>query len=322
MSRVVATLLLAALVASCTGGRESVPERRGDTTPPGTLTTPASADPPLRRVRIDLKKIEGGFSAPLYVTHDGVNRDRLYVVEQGGLVRVIERGALLPEPFLDLTSLTVAAGEQGLLGLAFHPRFEKTKRLFVHYTDVDGDTVVSEYRASGATADPGSGSTLLTVDQPYPNHNGGQIGFGPDGYLYVGLGDGGGAGDPFDNGQSLDTLLGKILRIDVGGGRRGGEYRSPPDNPFVGKDDARAEIWAYGLRNPWRFSFDDTSGELWVADVGQDELEEINRVPASAAGLDYGWNDMEASRCYEPSTGCSRGERVLPVAESSHDDGC
>jgi glucose/arabinose dehydrogenase len=259
---------------------------------------------------------------PLLVTHAGDGSGRLFVVEQGGTIRIVRDGRVATQPFLDVSSLTEGEGERGLLGLAFHPRYERNGRLFVNYTDNAGDTVVAEYQRSQDEnrAEPDSAQTLLHIDQPFANHNGGNLVFGPDGYLYVGMGDGGSAGDPMGNGQRLDTLLGKLLRIDVDS-VSGDGYAVPADNPFVDRDDARPEIWAYGLRNPWRFTFDEQTGTLWIADVGQTELEEIDRTSAARPGLNYGWNVMEGTRCYEPES-CDKSGFVAPVAVYSHEDGC
>lgn len=216
----------------------------------------------------------------------------LYVAEQVGRVMAIRGRRVLSPPVLDISDEVTAGGEQGLLGLAFSPDGD---HLYVNYTDVNGDTRVVEFAMRGRRADPSSRRELLFVEQPFANHNGGQLAVGPDGFLYVGLGDGGAGGDPFGNGQSLRTLLGKLLRIDP---RPGGSepYRIPRDNPFAGKEEARPEIWAYGLRNPWRFSFDLDTGDLWIGDVGQNAREEIDFEPAgSKGGKNYGWNLMEAS---------------------------
>jgi glucose/arabinose dehydrogenase len=234
----------------------------------------------------------------------------------------VSGGNLVVEPFLDISSLVVAGGEQGLLGLAFHPDFDSNGKFYVNYTDRNGDTVVAEYRVHSANpdrADPTSARTLLRIDQPYANHNGGGVEFGPDGYLYIATGDGGSGGDPMGNGQNRQTLLGKLLRIDVDATSGTRPYGIPDDNPFVGQSDAHAEIWAYGLRNPWRFSFD--NGTLWIADVGQDELEEVNRASADEGGINYGWNIMEGDQCFEASE-CDRSQLELPVATYGRDLGC
>jgi glucose/arabinose dehydrogenase len=273
-------------------------------------------------VRLRLRGIAGGFSAPLLVTHAGDGTGRLFVVEQIGRIRVLTDGRVQAEPFLDIASLVTAGGEQGLLGLAFHPEFESNGRFFVNYTDGSGDTVVAEYRAPGGAdrADPGSARVVLRIDQPYSNHNGGDVVFGPDGFLYIGMGDGGSGGDPHGNGQRLDTLLGKMLRIDVDRGR---PYGIPEDNPFVGRPGARREIWANGLRNPWRFSFDRETGDLWLGDVGQGDLEEIDRARAGGSGgQNYGWNVMEGTECFSPPDGCDGEGLVRPVAVYPTGLGC
>lgn len=299
-------------------GGPSFPEE----TPAGPTSARPNA-PDLAGIRLGLAPVASGLEAPLFATHSGDGSDRLYVVEQTGTVRVIADGRVHARPFLDLSDEVVAGGEQGLLGLAFHPGYAQNGRLFVNYTDLQGDTVVAEYRrASGdeLLADQ-TGRVLLTIDQPFINHNGGALGFGPDGYLYVATGDGGSAGDPLGNGQALDTLLGKLLRIDIDSDGSG-VYGVPTDNPFVGRDDARAEVWAYGLRNPWRFSFDARTSTLWIGDVGQSDTEEINRVPAAAGGINYGWNIMEGASCYEPPEGCDRSGLQQPVATYTHAEGC
>lgn len=268
-----------------------------------------------------LRPIARGFDSPLYVTHAGDGTGRLFVVEQTGRIKILRDGRVKARPFLDLSNKVRAGGEQGLLGLAFHPNYTRTGRFFVNYTDRAGDTIVARYRVSGrpGRADPSSERILLEIAQPFSNHNGGHVAFGPDGYLYIATGDGGSGGDPHGNGQSLDTLLGKLLRVDVSG-RRG--YRVPPDNPFVDRDGVRPEIWAYGLRNPWRFSFDRATDDLWIADVGQSKLEEIDVArAASGGGVNYGWNIMEGSECFD-APACDRSGLELPVAEYSHTEGC
>jgi glucose/arabinose dehydrogenase len=271
-----------------------------------------------------LVPVAGGLEGALLVTSPPADR-RLFVVQQGGRIRVIEDGRLLSRPFLDISSRVSRGGEQGLLGLAFHPRYAENGRFYVNYTDGGGDTQVVEYRASRTdpnVANPGSARRVLTQDQPFPNHNGGHLVFGPDGKLYVGLGDGGGGGDPLRAGQRLDTLLGKILRIDVDRRASGRGYAIPPDNPFVGRRGARGEIYTYGLRNPWRFSFDRTRGDLWVGDVGQNAIEEISYRPAaSAAGTNFGWNAFEGTNRFGGALGGGR-PAVPPVSQYTHDKGC
>jgi glucose/arabinose dehydrogenase len=276
----------------------------------------------VERIDLQLEPVASGFEAPLIVTNADDGSDRLFVGEQGGRVWIVADGDRGSQPFLDVSSLVVAGGEQGLLGLAFHPAYEDNGRLFVNYTDVNGDTVVAEYRAEGDQVNADSERILLTIDQPFPNHNGGALAFGEDGYLYIATGDGGGAGDPEENGQDLGTLLAKLLRIDVDNRPSGDAYAIPPDNPFTDRDDgARPEIWAYGLRNPWRFAFDYPTDNLWIADVGQQEFEEIDVVAADEGGLNYGWNVMEGSECFAVDE-CDRSGKVLPVAEYGHDEGC
>lgn len=270
-----------------------------------------------------LEPVTGGLERPVSIANAG--DDRLFFVEQGGLIRVWNGTALLPEPFLDLTSLVSTGGERGLLGLAFHPAYLQNGHFFVDYTDLSGDTVVARYSVSPTDpnrADPGSAHIILRVDQPFANHNGGQLQFGPDGYLYIGLGDGGSGGDPGNRAQNLTDLLGKLLRIDVSADAASGTYTIPPTNPYSERDDAKGEIWASGLRNPWRFSFDRSTGDLWIADVGQGEWEEVNLQPAtSIGGENYGWRRMEGTHCFNPSTACNDGTLVLPVLEYGHSDG-
>ncbi|MDP2530743.1 MAG: PQQ-dependent sugar dehydrogenase, partial [Candidatus Palauibacterales bacterium] len=264
--------------------------------------------------------VVSGLSSPVWLTAPPGD-PRLFVVEQRGTIRIVKDGSLLPEPFLDLRPAVASGGERGLLGLAFHPDYASNGRFYVDYTDPQGDTRVVAYRVSASDpdrADPASGDTILAVDQPYSNHNGGLVTFGPDGMLYVGLGDGGSGGDPRGNGQNRGTLLGAILRLDVDGGS---PYRIPPDNPFVGQAGFRGEIWAWGLRNPWRYSFDPASGLLYIADVGQNDWEEINAEPARSGGLNYGWNVMEGRHCYGSSS-CDAQGLVQPILEYDHRDGC
>jgi len=240
----------------------------------------------------------------------------LYVAEKTGMVVAIRTGTVDPAPVLDLTEQVSLGGEQGLLGLAFSP---SGRFLYVNYTDTNGDTHVTEFAMRVERADPATRRDVLLVEQPYANHNGGHLAFGPDGYLYIGLGDGGSGGDPHGNGQSLGTLLGKMLRIDP---RPSGErpYLIPPDNPFVDRPGARPEIWAYGLRNPWRYSFDRETGDLWIGDVGQSAWEEVDFQPAgSSGGENYGWNLMEGDHPYDDADPPARA--VRPVFEYSHDDG-
>jgi glucose/arabinose dehydrogenase len=283
-----------------------------------TVKQQTTTDP----VPYQLVEIASGFSNPLYVTHAGDGSGRLFVVQQTGRIRILENGEMLDPPFLDVSSLITTAGnEQGLLGLAFHPDYATNGMFFINYTDRNGDTVVARYHVSADNpnvADPASAEQILLVDQPFQNHNGGHLVFGPDGYLYVGLGDGGSQGDPNGNGQNTNVLLGKILRLDVDGETG---YAIPPDNPFVGSTTARPEVWAYGLRNPWRFHFDRETGDLFIGDVGQNEWEEIDYQPAtSTGGENYGWNAYEGSYPYSGST--TARDAVMPILEYNHNSGC
>jgi glucose/arabinose dehydrogenase len=267
-----------------------------------------------------LQQVASGLQSPVYLTAPAADA-RLFVVEQPGRIRIVENGQLLPAPFLDITANVSSGGERGLLSVAFHPRYAQNGFLYVNYTDEGGNTRIERYRVSGDRnrADPASASPVLHVRQPYSNHNGGLVAFGPDGMLYIGMGDGGGGGDPQKAGQDPLQLLGKLLRIDVDAAQ---PYGTPADNPYAGRSGGRAEIWATGLRNPWRFSWDRTANLLYLADVGQNRLEEVNVVPASQAGVNYGWVVMEGSDCFEPRSGCQRTGLALPVLEYTHDDGC
>lgn len=292
--------------------------------PPASSTPPSAAPGDPAGVALALEPLVRGLAAPLFATGAGDGSGRLFVVEQPGRIRVVRDGRLLETPFLDISDRVRSGGEQGLLGLAFHPGFGTgDDRFYVDYTGLDGNTVISEFRSVGPErADPATERIILRIDQPFPNHNGGMLAFGPDGRLYVGTGDGGSAGDPFDNGQRLDTLLGKLLRIDPEPDGPA-PYRVPGDNPFVGSPGGRSEIWALGLRNPWRFSFDRLTGQLWIADVGQDRYEEIDRAPEELGrGANYGWARMEGRHCYPSGEGCASADFVLPVAEYGHDLGC
>ena len=297
--------------------------------PSAAPSAPSVSAPTAGPASVSLAKVAGGFTSPLFATGDGSGSGRLYVVEQGGTIRVVAAdGTVLQTPFLDISSGVSAGGERGLLGLAFHPSYASNGLFYVDYTDRDGNTVVAEMRRAADApdrSDPGSERVLLRVDQPYPNHNGGMLAFGPDGYLYVGLGDGGSGGDPQNRAQDLGTLLGKILRIDVDARDPGLEYAIPSSNPFVGTTGARPEIWLSGVRNPWRFSFDARTGDLWVGDVGQSAWEEVDRLTAASgggAGANLGWRLMEGHACYDPPTGCGTDGLTLPVAVYDHDAGC
>lgn len=269
-----------------------------------------------------LQQVAAGLSSPLYLTAPAGD-PRLFIVEKTGRIRIVKDGVLLEAPFLDLSAWVSAGSEQGLLGLAFDPEYATNGRFVIHYTDLPGNTVLSRFQVSTDpdVADPVSEQLILGVVQPFFNHNGGQVAFGPDGFLYLGLGDGGGGGDPLGNGQDLSDLLGSILRIDV---RAGDPYTVPADNPFVGSPVALPEIWSYGLRNPWRFSFDRANGDLYIGDVGEVQREEIDVSTAAdgaGRGVNYGWNVMEGFQCFQVS-GCDRTGLTLPVLEYSHQEGC
>ena len=269
-----------------------------------------------------LEVVVTGLSFPLFLTTPPGDSNRLFVVERGGRIRIVKNGTLLAAAFLDLSSRITSGGEQGLLGLAFHPQYAQNGVLVVNYTNPNGDTRVSRFTVSSDPdrADGGSEQVILGVGQPFTNHNAGMVAFGPDGFLYIALGDGGSGGDPQGNGQDPTTLLGSILRVDIDGGT---PYAIPPSNPFATSSTFRPEIWAYGLRNPWRFSFDRLNGDLYIADVGQSAREEINVQPAaSAGGENYGWDIMEGSICFSPSPGCNQTGLTLPVLDYNHTQGC
>lgn len=324
-----AGLILPAPAATASGPAAARPDA-GPTLAPGLRraerapVAPAATAFDPTKVDLQLTLVKSGLSKPVLVTHAGDGSGRLFVVEQTGKIRIITSGGtLLSTPFIDFTSLVSKGSEQGLLGLAFHPRFETNGFFFVNYTDTSGDTIINRYQASpGAnTASRGTGLRIMRIDQPYANHNGGHMAFGPDGYLYIGMGDGGSAGDPGNRAQSVNSLLGKMLRIDVNRWSGGKRYSSPSTNPYVGRTGLD-EIWSRGLRNPWRWSFDG-SRRLWIGDVGQNRYEEINRsnpsgsTPAGRAA-NYGWRQLEGRACYNPSSGCSTSGKHMPLVVYSH----
>lgn len=281
--------------------------------------------PPSPPPAISLRLVTGGLTSPLDLQQPDDNSGRLFVVEQRGTIRIVQNGTLQAAPFLDISSEVHLEGESGLLGVAFHPHYAQDPRFFVNYVrKLDSgqlQSVIAEFRASAMDpnrADASSERQLLIVDQPYSNHKAGQLAFGPEGDLYFGLGDGGSGGDPFGNGQNLQTLLGKMLRIDVDATPAAGlAYAIPPDNPFAG-GGGRREIWAYGLRNPWRFSFDLSGQRMFIADVGQNQYEEVD---LGRKGANYGWNIMEGMHCFNPPSGCDQNGLTLPIAEYDHSVG-
>jgi glucose/arabinose dehydrogenase len=299
--RAVGVVLCAlALLAGCSSGKESATTQAQPQTEPQATETSGGGGSGMA-----FKEILDGLDTPLGIASTPSELDRLYIVEQGGLVRVVEGGKLLPEPFLDVQGQIVSGGEQGLLSLVFDPDYATNHLFYVNYTDTNGDTRVVEYEAGGGA--PVKRRDLLLVDQPYANHNGGQLAFGPDGRLYVGMGDGGAGGDPENRAQNLDEKLGKLLSLDV-------------------DQDVREKDWTiegYGLRNPWRFSFDRETGDLWIGDVGQGSWEEIDHTPVDSPGLEnYGWDVYEGTHGFEDKDPSPGGHLVMPVYEYSHHNGC
>jgi glucose/arabinose dehydrogenase len=284
----------------------------------------------------------GNLASPVHLTNAGDGSGRIFIVERDGRIRLVKNGSLETTPFLDISGHVLSGGEQGLLSVAFPPDYAQRQRFYVYYTQMNGNNVVARIHVSGNPdlADASSEEQILELPHPFQtNHNGGQLAFGPDGYLYIAPGDGGGGGDPYGNAQNPASLLGKVLRIDVEGkiptttpdspykiflplvgSGTGLPYSIPPDNPFTNQPGYRPEIWALGLRNPWRFSFDSATGDLYIADVGQNEVEEVNFQPASSAGGEnYGWNILEGSLCYNPPSGCTPpANYTAPVVEYSH----
>lgn len=282
-------------------------------------------DPAVITLNVDLalQPIASGLSSPVHLASPP-NDDRLFVVEQPGRIRIIQNGALVSTPFLDIDAKVLSGGEQGLLSVAFHPSYSTNRHFYVYYTDNTGDLQIERYTASQTSpniADPMSARPILDVPHPgNSNHNGGQLAFGPDGFLYIGTGDGGSGGDPPNNAQNRNVLLGKILRIDVNPASTAA-YTVPPSNPFVGQANIRSEIWAYGLRNPWRFSFDRVGNVLYIGDVGQNRKEEVNAVPSTQAEINYGWRIMEGTDCFSPMLLCNKSGLTLPVHDYPTADG-
>ena len=294
----------------------------------GSTTQPPPPPPP--PAAFELLQVANGFNAPLDIQQPNDATNRLFVVEQDGHIQIIQsNGTRAATPFLDVTGRAgfTSGGETGLLGLAFHPNYKNNRRFFVNYTRNNAtqlQSIIAEFTASSANpnfADPTTENILFTVDQPFSNHNGGGLAFGKDGFLYIGLGDGGSGGDPLGNGQNTNTLLGKMLRIDVDSAHSPGlNYAIPPGNPFA-TSGGRAEIWLFGLRNPFRFAFDSVTGDLWIGDVGQDSFEEIDRITSAQGGANLGWNIMEGTHCFSPPTGCPMVGLTLPIFDYDHSQG-
>ncbi|HEX2627004.1 MAG TPA: PQQ-dependent sugar dehydrogenase [Candidatus Limnocylindrales bacterium] len=289
--------------------------------PAASVAAPTSA-----RIRLALRA--SNLSEPVFVTSARDGTGRLFIVEQTGKIRIYKNGVVLSTPFLSIGSQVSKGSEQGLLGLAFSPGYSTNRKLYVNFTDLNGDTVIREYKASSTNPNvvaTSTARTIMKIAQPYDNHNGGMLAFGPDGYLYIGTGDGGSGGDPGNRAQSKTTLLGKMLRINVNSSTSTRNYVVPSSNPYVGIA-GWDEIWQLGLRNPWRFSFDRATGNLWIGDVGQDSWEEIDRAVKTSTGagrgVNWGWHVLEGTHCYSPSTGCSTSGMTMPVAEYDHSGRC
>ncbi len=291
----------------------------------GSEFTNETPTPPTGPIPVALQEVGSGLGFPVYLTSPPGDA-RLFIVEKGGTIRIRKPEGFVAEPFLDISQQVSTDGERGLLGLAFPADYATSGRFVVHYTNLEGNTRVSVFHVSTDPdrADPLSETVMLAENQPFSNHNGGQITFGSDGFLYIGLGDGGSGGDPDNRGQRLDEPLGSILRIDVSHPSANAAYSVPADNPFTQASGARSEIWSYGLRNPWRFSFDRATGDLYIGDVGQNLWEELDWSPAAEGagrGVNYGWKVMEGRHCYEEDT-CDQTGLTLPVVEYGHDIGC
>ncbi len=278
----------------------------------------------LTLAEVRLEPIAGGFEKPIGIVHAGDHSGRLFIVTQGGVIHVMQDGHL--DVFLDMSDMVIQTGaERGLLGLAFHPEFADNGYFFLNYMNLEHATVIARWQVSAdGRVQPDSHTVLMSFEQPFSNHNGGHLAFGPDGYLYIASGDGGDGGDPRQYGQALYSPLGKILRIDIDGAE---PYSIPADNPWAASPDAVKEIWSYGLRNPWRFSFDRLNGDMYIGDVGQDMYEEINLQPAGQAGLNFGWRTMEGFSCFnpenfrEPLPDCDKSGLTPPILAYSHDEG-
>lgn len=304
-------LSVLALVAGCGGGGG----------PAGNADTPLPPPAPAPPVALAVRQVATGLDAPVFLTAPAGDQ-RQFIVERAGRIRILQNGALLAVPFLDISARVSTSGEGGLLSMAFHPQYAANGQYFIYYTDTAGDIVVERRSVSPNPnlSDPTAALEIIRIPHPgFSNHYGGLVAFGPDGYLYLGTGDGGSAGDPPGNAQNLSRLLGKLLRLDVSGATAGAPYAIPAGNPFIGQAGRRAEIWAYGLRNPWRFAFD--AGNLYIADVGQERREEVDISPAAQGGLNYGWNIREGTLCYNAAS-CASAGLAAPAFEYDHASGC
>lgn len=316
----------AASVAYGTGSLAPTPATQQVQVSAGATASASVAYAASAPLALALQEVASGLSAPIFLTAPPGD-SRLFILERAGRVRVVQNGSLLATPFLDISTLTTTSGERGLLSLAFHPQYASNGYFFIYYTNLAGDIVIERRQVSAGNAnvaDALSALTILTIAHPtFSNHYGGLLSFGPDGYLYAGTGDGGSAGDPPGNAQNTNVLLGKLLRLDVNASTVAQPYAIPAGNPFAGTAGARAEIWAYGLRNPWRYAFDVPAQLLYIADVGQDNREEVDVRPVGQAGNNYGWNIMEGTQCYN-SASCNQAGLVLPVIDYGHDSagGC
>jgi glucose/arabinose dehydrogenase len=318
VARLRAAILSAALLAGL------IPGATAASIAPQPITDGTAVAAAPTSATIQLTTLVTGLDGPVFITSARDGSGRTFILEQGGRILVRKNGSVLSTPLLDISKSVTKGYEQGLLGLAFHPNYKSNRKFYVNYTSLHGNTIIREYKTSTSNPDrveSGSGRTVLAIKQPYANHNGGMIAFGPDGYLYIGTGDGGSSGDPGNRAQSINSLLGKILRINVNGKTSTRGYLIPSSNPYVGRSGLN-EIWQRGLRNPWRFSFDRSTGAIWIGDVGQNKYEEINRASrktsAGGTGYNWGWRVMEGFHCYRPSSGCSTSGKRLPVDQYSH----
>jgi len=314
--RTAGALVLAASAFGC-GDDTIVDPPTGSNNTAGLCGT---ASPVTRETALTTTRVASGFRQPLDL-QSPAGDCRIFVVEQGGRIRILRNGAVVPTAFLDIAGRIASGGERGLLGLAFHPRYGENGRFFVYYTDRNGDIHIAEFRASPASGDVADANSekliLLIGHRQFGNHNGGAIAFGPDGFLYFAVGDGGSGGDPNGNGQNLGSHLGKMLRVDIDSAS---PYAVPRDNPFVSRTGALPEIFYYGLRNPWRFTIDRTAGNVIIADVGQSAVEEIS-LGSLRGGENFGWNTTEGTSCFRPSSGCNTSGLVMPIAEYRHNVG-